>query len=65
MKGVTTGKTSKRKSSTDWEALRCMSDADIRAGIESDPDAQVTDEDFWTFASDSKTVRGEPVEPHF
>jgi uncharacterized protein (DUF4415 family) len=24
-----------------------MSDADIRAGIEDDPDAHATDEDFW------------------
>ena len=24
-----------------------ISDADIRAGIESDPDAHATDEDFW------------------
>ena len=47
MKDATTGKTSKRKPSTDWETLRTMSDSDIHAGIESDPDAHATDEDFW------------------
>lgn len=47
MKDATTGKTSKRKPSTDWEALRTMSDSDIHAGIEADPDAHATDEDFW------------------
>lgn len=43
----TTGKTSKRKSGTDWEALRRMNDVEIRAGIEADPDANATDDGFW------------------
>jgi hypothetical protein len=48
MRDATTGKTSKRrKTDTDWEALSHLSDADIRASIESDPDAHATDEDFW------------------
>ena len=48
MRDATTGKTSKRrKTDTDWEALSHLSDADIRAGIESDPDAHATDENFW------------------
>ncbi|HRZ06781.1 MAG TPA: BrnA antitoxin family protein [Candidatus Competibacteraceae bacterium] len=48
MKDATTGRTSKRrKTGTDWEALRRLSDADLRAGIESDPDARATDDSFW------------------
>lgn len=47
MKDAPTGKTSKRKPVTDWEALRCMSDADIRGGIREDPDAHRTNKDFW------------------
>jgi uncharacterized protein (DUF4415 family) len=48
MKDATTGRTSKRrKTGTDWEALRRLSDADLRAGIESDPDARATDDYFW------------------
>jgi uncharacterized protein (DUF4415 family) len=51
MKGATTGRTSKAKAkasrNTDWERLRRMSNAEIRKGIASDPDAQATDEKFW------------------
>jgi len=50
MKDDTTGKTSKAskaKRGTDWRKLRQMSDAEIHAGIEADPDAHPTDEDFW------------------
>ena len=47
MKDATTGRTSKQhKTGTDWEALSRLSDAEIRAGIESDPDAHATDEKF-------------------
>jgi uncharacterized protein (DUF4415 family) len=54
MKDVTTGKASKaKKGGTDWKALRRMSDADIHAGIEADPDAHPTDDDFW---KDAKVV---------
>jgi uncharacterized protein (DUF4415 family) len=33
--------------STDWERLRRMDAAEIRAGIDADPDAYATDEAFW------------------
>ena len=48
MKDATTGRTSKRrKTGTDWEALSRLSAADIRAGLDGDPDARATDENFW------------------
>jgi uncharacterized protein (DUF4415 family) len=49
MRDVTTGKTSNanRLTGTDWNWLRRASDAQIRRGIESDPDAHATDEEFW------------------
>jgi len=52
MKDATTGKTSKvnQRTRTDWNRLRRMSDAEIRKGIESDPDARATDEEFWKHA---------------
>jgi uncharacterized protein (DUF4415 family) len=48
-KDAPTGKTWKGKqgSGADWAKLRRRSDAEIRAGIESDPDARTTDEQFW------------------
>src|SRR6266705_6877450 len=64
MKDDTTGKTSKAskaKRSTDWHKLRRMSDADIHAGIESDPDAHPTDEDFWKDAKIVLPTRKEVV----
>ena len=52
MKDATTGRTSKRrKTGTDWEALSRLSAADIRAGLDGDPDARATDENFWRDAS--------------
>jgi uncharacterized protein (DUF4415 family) len=48
MKDGTTGRTSKAKpTGTDWNRLRRRSDAQIRRGIESDPDVRRTDEEFW------------------
>lgn len=43
------GKTSKAKraSGTNWKKLRSLSDAAIHKGIESDPDAHPSDEQFW------------------
>jgi uncharacterized protein (DUF4415 family) len=41
---------SKPRRGTDWDRLRRMSDADIRKGIESDPDVIPTDEEFWKSA---------------
>lgn len=57
MKNATTGKTSKTKPTTDWEALRSMNAAEIRAGIDSDPDAHATDESFW---EDAEVVLPKP-----
>ena len=58
MKDATTGKTSKRrKTGTDWEALNRLSDADIRTGIDGDPDARATDENFW---KDARVVLPKP-----
>ena len=53
MKDAHTGKPLKAKAKTktgkgtDWNRLRRMSAAQIRAGIEADPDAQPTDAAFW------------------
>lgn len=57
MKGGTSGKTSKSKPGTDWNRLRHISEADIRKGIESDPDAHPTDDKFW---KDAKVVLPRP-----
>ena len=57
MKDAPTGKTSRRKPVTDWEALRRLSDADIRAGIRDDPDAHRANKDFWL---DGKVVMPKP-----
>jgi len=52
MKNAPTGKTSKAKrgTGTDWNRLRRASNAEIRKGVESDPDARATDEEFWKSA---------------
>jgi len=50
MKDEHTGKSSERNTETDWEKLHAMTDADIRAGIESDSDAVPTDKAFWESA---------------
>jgi len=49
MKDALTGKASKAKrgTNTDWNRLRRVSDAEIREGIESDPDVRATDQEFW------------------
>ena len=44
---------SKKRSSTksapktDWERVDAATDEEVRAGIDADPDAHPTDEDFW------------------
>jgi uncharacterized protein (DUF4415 family) len=53
MKGAPSGKASKAKRGTDWNRLRRASDAEIRKGVESDPDVRRTDEKFW---KDAKVV---------
>jgi uncharacterized protein (DUF4415 family) len=48
MKDVPTGRTSKAKpKDTNWIRLRRRSAAQIRKGIESDPNVRPTDEEFW------------------
>ncbi|MGA3076168.1 MAG: BrnA antitoxin family protein [Bryobacteraceae bacterium] len=49
MKEKLTGKTSGKERS-DWKRLRSMSDRQTRRAIESDPDAQRTDPEFWKTA---------------
>ena len=46
MKERPTGGISARQE-TDWKRLRSITEAEIRAGIEADPDAQPPDEEFW------------------
>jgi hypothetical protein len=46
----TTKSNHQRASGTDWGKLRRMSAATIRKGIEADPDAHATDENFWKSA---------------
>jgi len=46
MKEKHTGKTSVSKR-TDWKRLRSLTDPQIRRAIESDPDIQPTDAQFW------------------
>src|SRR5208282_616321 len=54
MKDATTGKKSKRtRHGTDWDRVLGASDAEVRAEIESDPDAHPTNEEFW---KDAKVV---------
>lgn len=59
MKDARNGKASKASdgAGTDWNRLRRRSDAQIRKGIESDPDARPTDEKFWKNARIVMPVR--------
>lgn len=52
MKDAPTGKKSKAKIGTDWDRLHHMSDAELRAAVESDPDARHTYEEFWKDAEE-------------
>lgn len=47
MKEKHTGRSLGKRAETDWRQLRSRSDADIRAGIEADPDAKPTGATFW------------------
>jgi uncharacterized protein (DUF4415 family) len=47
MNDVHTGKILPNETATDWEHLRCLSDADIHTAVASDPDIIPTDEEFW------------------
>lgn len=42
----TGGDSSVRELKTDWERLRSLRDAEIRTGIEKDPDSKATDQSF-------------------
>jgi uncharacterized protein (DUF4415 family) len=50
-KGATTGRNSSARRTTDWNRVRRLSDAEIRAGIETDPDIHATDDEFWKKAT--------------
>ena len=52
MKSATTGRKLKAtgKETTDWDRVRGLSDAEVHASIEGDPDAHATDEQFWAAA---------------
>jgi uncharacterized protein (DUF4415 family) len=50
MKDVPTGKAYATEPHTDWERLQRLTPADIRAGLETDPDAHPTDAAFWETA---------------
>jgi uncharacterized protein (DUF4415 family) len=52
-----TSTTSKPKS--DWDPFDALTDEQVRRGIEADPDAHATDEDFWKKA---KIVMPQPKE---
>ena len=45
MRKKRTSTSSKRK--TDWRRVDALTDERVRRGIEEDPDARPTDEDFW------------------
>ncbi len=40
----------KRMGQTDWERVRAMTDVAVEAAAESDPDARITDAEFWRSA---------------
>jgi hypothetical protein len=46
-KGNTADQASKVRRGTDWSKLRRLSHAEMRQGIEADPDVYPTDEKFW------------------
>lgn len=45
--GEATGGASTLKTETDWEKLRQMTDEEIHAAVEADPDVAPTDANFW------------------
>ncbi|MEO8659318.1 MAG: BrnA antitoxin family protein [Bryobacteraceae bacterium] len=42
-----TGKASAKSGATDWKRLRTLSEENIRAAVEADPEARPTDVNFW------------------
>jgi uncharacterized protein (DUF4415 family) len=47
MNGEVTGEALRLNLETDWEKLRQMTDKEIHAAVESDPDINPTDANFW------------------
>src|SRR5882672_7645059 len=50
MSDDTSGNISKNEPRTDWRRVRRLTAGEIRAAIETDPDAHPTDEAFWAQA---------------
>jgi uncharacterized protein (DUF4415 family) len=46
---------------TDWARVRAMTDEEIEAAAQSDPDAQLTDAEFWKGAKLVMPDRKQPV----
>jgi uncharacterized protein (DUF4415 family) len=57
-RGARTG--SRSSSKTDWRRLEKITDEEIRAGIEADPDIRPTDDEFWKGARVVRPAK-EPV----
>lgn len=55
----TLGSSSRGK--TDWVRVRAMTDEEIEAAAQSDPDAQLTDAEFWKGAKLVMPERKQPV----
>jgi uncharacterized protein (DUF4415 family) len=47
------------KGKTDWDQVDALTDEQVRRGIEADPDAHPTDEDFW---KEAKVIMPQPKE---
>ena len=52
---------SRRRDKTDWARVRAMTDEEIEAAARSDPDAQLTDAEFWKGAKLVMPDRKQPV----
>ncbi|MEP7352453.1 MAG: BrnA antitoxin family protein [Acidobacteriota bacterium] len=45
--GKASAKTKSKGNTTDWERLRSLADKDIKSALNTDPDANPTDVNFW------------------
>lgn len=50
-----------KRGKTDWARVRAMTDEEIEAAARSDPDAQLTDAEFWKGATLVVPDRKQPV----
>jgi uncharacterized protein (DUF4415 family) len=50
-----------KRGKTDWARVRAMTDEEIEAAARSDPDAQLTDAEFWKGAKLVMPERKQPV----